>query len=438
MSGLEIESLLSGYKYAEARLESGSEAVVRIQDDEVKVNSGSWRGASVRVLQDGSWGFASSNDVSDMRGLLEKAARLASLDKGKIKLAGANHERRTIDGSLERVPVEEQVEALLDAKKDMAGAKITSCRIACSDSAVRKEFYSSEGAAIIQDIGYAYLSCSCVAQDSGMIIRGVETSASRKGFHGLELHKAAVSSREKAERLVGAPVAPRGKFTVVLDPELSGVFAHEAMGHAVEADSVTDRESILAGKVGKTIGNGLLSIVDDPTADDFGAYAYDDEGMEAKKTLVLDKGVLKGYINSRETAEETRDGPNGHARADGYDSVPIVRMSNTYVLPGEQSREEVFDVKHGVYLKGMKGGSVDIFSGGFMFKAEEAYVIENGVLGPVMRDAALSGDILTTLKNVAAVGRDFGTSPGMCGKNGQEAPVSDGGPHIRVDNMMVG
>ncbi len=435
---MDIELLLSEYKYAEARLENGTEATVRIQDDETKVNSGSWQGASVRVLQGGSWGFASSNDATDIRGLLEKAARLASLDKGKIMLAGTKPERKTINAKVGPVPLEEQVKALLAAKKDMAGRKISSCRIACSNNALIKEFYSSEGAAIIQETGYAYLSCSCVARDAGMLIRGVETSASRKGFRGLDLHAAAKSSREKAERLVGAPIAPRGRFTVVLDPEISGVFAHEAMGHAVEADSVTERESILAGKMGTAIGNGLLSIVDDPTADDFGAYAYDDEGTEAKRTVVLEQGVLKGYINSRETAHETKAEPNGHARAAGYDSVPIVRMSNTYVLPGEQSREEVFDVKHGVYIKGMKGGSVDIFSGGFMFKAEEAYEINNGALGRVMRDAAISGDILSTLKNVAAVGKDFGTSPGICGKNGQEAPVSDGGPHIRVDNMMVG
>jgi TldD protein len=435
---LDIERLLAGYSHAEARLENGAESVVRIQDDEIKVSSGSWQGVAVRVLQAGSWGFASSNDASDIRGLLEKAARLASLDKGKIKLARTKPVRKCVDARVEQVPVEEQVDALLDAKKGMAGAKITSCRIACSGNSVKKEFYSSQGAAIIQETGYSYLSCSCVAKDGGMLIRGVETSASRKGFRGLDLHGAAKSSREKAERLVGAPVAPRGNFTAVLDPEISGVFAHEAMGHAVEADSVTDRESILAGKIGKTIGNGLLTIVDDPTADDFGGYAYDDEGMEAKRTVVLERGVLRGYINSRETAHETGMEPNGHARAAGYDSVPIVRMSNTYVLPGEQSREEVFDVRHGIYIKGMKGGSVDIFSGGFMFKAEEAYEIRNGELGRVMRDAAISGDILTTLKNVAAVGKDFGTSPGMCGKNGQEAPVSDGGPHVRVDNMMVG
>jgi TldD protein len=190
--------------------------------------------------------------------------------------------------------------------------------------------------------------------------------------------------------------------------------------------------------MGKKIGSELVSIIDDPSADAFGSYAYDDEGVEAKKTVILEKGVLKSYINSRETAHRTSSQPNGHARSCGYDSVPIVRMSNTFMQKGKHSHDEVFDVKKGIYIKGMKGGSVDIFSGGFMFKAEEAYEIKNGELGKVMRDAAISGNVLKTLRDVEAVGKDFGTSVGMCGKGGQDVPVSDGGPHIRVKNLMVG
>jgi TldD protein len=113
-------------------------------------------------------------------------------------------------------------------------------------------------------------------------------------------------------------------------------------------------------------------------------------------------------------------------------------MGNTFFKPGKSSREDVFDVRDGVYLKGMKGGSVDIFAGGFMFKADEAYEVKNGELGKLYRDTAISGNIMETLKNVEAVGKDFGTSPGFCGKGGQQMPVSDGGPHIRVRNVKIG
>lgn len=219
---------------------------------------------------------------------------------------------------------------------------------------------------------------------------------------------------------------------------MTGVLCHEALGHATEADSVIDRESILAGKIGHPIGNDLVTIADDPTADDFGRYSFDDEGVEAKKTPLLEKGVLKGYLNSMETANRLKIPLNGHARAESYANVPVVRMGNTYFQRGTASMADVFDVKDGVYLRGMKGGSVDIFSGGFMFKAEEAYEIRNGEKGRILSDATITGNILETLKDIEVVGKDFGTSPGFCGKAGQDAPVSDGGPHIRVRNVAIG
>jgi len=199
-----------------------------------------------------------------------------------------------------------------------------------------------------------------------------------------------------------------------------------------------DKESVLADRLGKRIGDDLVTIIDDPSAKDFGRYVFDDEGVEAKPVTLLDKGVLRGFLNSKETAMSLGMEPNGHARAEDYGAVPAVRMSNTYFQKGSSSVDEVFDVRDGIYLKGMKGGSVDIFSGGFMFKAEEAYEIKNGEKGRIMRDATITGNILETLLDVECVGNDFGTSPGVCGKSAQQVPVSDGGPHIRVKNVAIG
>lgn len=219
---------------------------------------------------------------------------------------------------------------------------------------------------------------------------------------------------------------------------MTGVLSHEAVGHACEADSVVDGESILKGRVGERIGNGLVTIVDDPLADDFGRYHFDDEGVEAKAATLVEGGVLRGFINSRETAEALGHPRNGHARAEDYGEVPVVRMSNTYFQRGRSSVEEVFGIRSGIYLKGMKGGSVDIFSGGFMFKAEEAYGIQNGEKGALMRDVTITGNILRTMLDVECVGDDFGASPGICGKSSQSVPVSDGGPHIRIRNVAIG
>jgi TldD protein len=436
---MDYEKLLSACQYAELRMEKSREASISVRDGEVRNSSGYKSGMSVRVLQDGSWGFASdSSGEADIRRMLEKALRLSRLSKGKAKLAEPESLKKEAVRKTEPVDGETKVKGLLEGSKAMEGERITSRTLSFSESSVRKEFYNSHGAEIIQETGYAYLSCSAVARSGDVIQRGSERAWSRTGFGALDVAKAASEAGAKALRLLDAAPPPKGRFTVVFDPEMTGVFSHEAVGHACEADSVIDRESILAGKIGTRIGNELVTIIDDPTAPDFGGYDYDDEGVPGRPTTLVEKGVLKSYLNSMESASELSMEKNGHARAEDYGKVPIVRMGNTYFQKGEASREEVFDIPSGVYLKGMKGGSVDIFSGGFMFKAEESYEIKGGQAGAVMRDVTITGNILQTLLNVERVGKDFGTSPGICGKFSQSVPVSDGGPHIRVRDVAIG
>ncbi len=435
---MEYEKLLARYPYAELRIESTRESLVSLKDDEVRNSAGSRGGVCVRVLEEGSWGFASDSSFAEIGSLLERAQRLARLSKGKIKLADPPSVKKEVTSSITPLDSEAQVKALLEASSMMKAEGVKSRILSCTDSVTRKEFHNSLGAEIVQQTGYTYLSCSAVARSGELIQRGSERAWSRSGFGALDAGKTAAAASEKALRLLKAAPPPKGRFTVVLDPEMTGVFSHEAVGHACEADSVIDRESILAGKIGTRIGNELVSITDDPRAPDFGAYAYDEEGVEGKPAPLVEKGVLKGYLNSMETASELGHEKNGHARAQDFGAVPIVRMSNTYFQKGSSKVSEVFGIQSGVYLKGMKGGSVDIFSGGFMFKAEESYEIKGGEKGALMRDVTITGNILQTLMDVECVGDDFGTSPGICGKSGQSVPVSDGGPHIRVRNVAIG
>lgn len=434
-----FESLFSLYQYADIRKYTGTDSAIKINNGEVTPSFGHFYGVSARVLVNGSWGFASSNDAHcSIPKLLEQAARLAALEKGSIALDEKKVEKKEVITHFKETSLEDKIHLLLDAKKEITGKHVIGTSIGCTDTVVTKEFYSSEGSELTQKLNYTYISYSAIAKNAKTLQRGYETASSIHGFSNIDLYKTAKTADEKAERLLDALPPVSGRFTVVLDPEMTGVFSHEAVGHASEADSVVDRESILSGKLHTKLGSELVSITDDPTADDFGHYVYDDEGVRAAKTPIVKDGILVGYLNSRETADRLNIPANGHARADGFDQVPIVRMSNTYFAPGKTKKDELFDLKYGVYLKGMKGGSVDIFSGGFMFKAEEAYEIKNGELGNLLRDVTLSGNILETLNGVELVGNDFGTSPGICGKFSQHAPVSDGGPHIRVRNMMVG
>jgi len=433
---MELERLLSRYAYAEVRIETSTASSARIADGEIKCSGGTSKGIGVRVLEKGAWGFASGNKEG-VEELLERAKRLAHLRKGRLRLADIPARKAHVKGRMEVAESQEMVLRLEETAKDMQGERVRSRIVSCTDVAERKEFHNSQGAGIVQETGYSYLSCTAVAKEGGLLQRGSGRSWSRSGLDGLDFSMGKEAA-DQALRLLEAEAPPKGRFTVVFDPEMTGVFSHEAVGHACEADAVSEKESILSGMMGKRIGSELVTITDDPGAPNFGHYAYDDEGVEGRAVTLIQDGAVRGFMDSRESAHELGIEPNGHARAEDFEEVPVVRMSNTYFKRGESSRDEVFDVPEGVYLKGMRGGSVDIFSGGFMFKAAEAFMIEKGGIGRILRDTTVTGNILETLLNVEAVGKDFGTSPGMCGKAGQSVPVSDGGPHIRVKGVAIG
>ena len=224
---------------------------------------------------------------------------------------------------------------------------------------------------------------------------------------------------------------------VILDPELAGVFAHEAVGHASEADLVLEGGSVLENKIGEQIASPLVSVIDDPTLHEYGYYPFDAEGVQSTKTTIIKDGMMESYLHSRETAARLGGIP-GHSRAQGY-SMPIVRMSNTYIDNGNSKFEEMLeDIGNGMYLIGSRGGQVNTGEGVFQFNAEKGYLIENGELTTLLRDVSLSGNTLEILKNVNMVGNDLTMHSGRCGKNGQLAPVTDGSPHISITKALVG
>ncbi|MFH2106963.1 MAG: TldD/PmbA family protein [Candidatus Micrarchaeota archaeon] len=430
-------NFLSKYQYADVREVTETLSSIRIKDDEIRPYEGISFGISVRVLANGAWGFASGTDTKEIKELLKKAEKLASISKGDVKLAEVEIVKSQTEARIQTIPTEEKIKRLLDAKKEMDAKEIKNRILGLNERIIEKRFCSSEGSEILQKQVYTYLSIQAIGKRDTVQVAH-ERQANTIGFEKIDANQVAKKANEKIKRILNAKLPPKGTFTVVLNPEMTGVLSHEAIGHACEADAVIENESILEGKLGAMIGNEMVNIIDDPIANDFGHYAYDDEGVAAKKATLIENGVVRGYLLSRETAHQLGMQPNGHTRAETYSDFPIVRMGNTYFQPGTAKKEDVFDVRDGIYLKGMLGGSVDIFSGGFMFKAEEAFRIKNGEISEQLRDVAIIGNILETLKKVEIVGNDFETSPGVCGKGGQKMPVSDGGPHIRVKDITIG
>jgi len=443
-----------GATYADLRFERAHSTEAELRDGKLeRLVAGSDAQAGVRVLVGGVWGFAHTSrlDAASLRGAAEqaaRAARAASKHMGEpVKLAATKAARARVRVPAKRPPgkvsLEERVALLRDLDRIPRREGAVARTLVVHDSEIERWFVSTDGADVRIHVPRTLLAVNITMEARGRRATHRARLGGTTGFELLERGATEAMTRESCEaamRLAKAKAPKGGRMTVIVDPDLAGVFAHEAVGHACEADLVVAGESLLAGRVGEKLGNPRVSIADDPTLPgSFGWVGYDDEGVQGKRRLLVDKGVLKGYLHSRETAAKLGMQPNGAARAESAGARPLVRMSNTLLLGGDWAFEEMLEgVKKGVYVKGTRGGQVDTARGTFHFSAQEAFAIEKGEVRHALRDVSLSGAILTTLRRVDALGKDARLSqPGFCGK-GQWVPVGDGGPHFRVRDCTVG
>lgn len=448
--------LKHGVEYADVRAERANSTNIRMVKDRLEyIISGVDQGIGIRVLHKGAWGFAStcSFKKEDIETAIKNAVKAASATslklKEKVKLASVktceDHVITPRKIPLLDVETKEKMKLVTNMSEIVRGysPKIASVTAVYGDSSGQRTIVTSDGAKILIEPSLATVAVLAVAQEGEKITSAGERIGSLGGFEIFERLKVEETANEVAERAVNllkAKPAPTGRFTVVIDPKLAGVFAHEAVGHACEGDHVADGESILRDKIGEKVGSEHVTIYDDSTyPDGWGSAKYDLEGVPTKKRLLIDHGFLKDFILNREAAAELNLTPNGGARAQSYAFRPIVRMSNTYIAPGDYTFEELFeDVKNGIYVKGTRGGQVDPAKGTFQFSAEEAYQIEQGQIATPLLDVSLSGLTLEILNNIDAVAKDFGIHVGYCGKEDQTVPAGDGSPHIRVRNAVVG
>lgn len=404
-----------------------------------------FQGASVRALFGGAWGFVTTDRVDGLGQEIDLAKRIARKigRKEDLSLAEAPPGRSVVV-PVKRDPkdlsLEEKV-ALLREIEDAAKVKgISSTQAVYSEMDLVAHYTSSEGLDLESRMTRMGFVISAVAHRNGLYQTDGE---GRAGVAGLELFDRedpialARQVGETAVALLDAKVARGGTYPVVLDQELAGVFVHEAVGHATEGDIILEGDSCLEGKLGQKIGSELVTVKDDPSLMLNGYYPFDDEGSRAQETVLVENGVLRSYLNTRETAARLGGVPR-NARAEGM-SRPVVRMSNTYIANGDWKLDEILEeLKSGIYLAGSRGGQVSTGEGVFQFNAKKGYIIENGEKTQLLRDVSLSGKILETLLRVKAVGDDLRYNSGRCGKSGQLVPVSDGSPHLLVDGATVG
>lgn len=441
-------ALDKGAKYADVRIETRNSTVLTIRDGTLReMVGGVETGMGVRILRS-CWGFASTNDTDDAKGAFERALKLSGLRGEKISLKKIKPAREKFAIRVKKSPNDVDIEIKKKIVMDSYRAaksrgRVKSVTVNYADSIKKKFFANTDGALISSLIPSVMFSVMVVARKGNMLQEARERSGAVAGFEYIEKEdvcKTAVRASERSVKLLDAEPPPAGKYPVVMNPTLAGVFMHEALGHAAEADHILLGESILAGKSGRKIASELLTVCDNPTIpDSYGFYRYDDEGVPSRNTVVIEKGVLKTFLQSRESASVMRADTTGNARAESYADLPIVRMSNTVIEKGDRTFEEVAEIKEGIYAKGMRGGQVDTVRGEFQFSAEEGFLIENGEIKKMLRNVSLSGRTLDALKNIDAVGKDFARgSIGQCGKQGQSVPVAEFGPHVRVRGLLVG
>jgi TldD protein len=405
-------------------------------------------GGNVRALVKGSWGFVSFNHLDGLKAgvaLAVEEARLA--DKEPFRLFPAEPVVDTVGPRLKKdattIPLATK-KGLLDRYNDimLSSPKIQSTRINYRDVKRKTTFANSEGSYVEQIKTDLSARLTAIAREDNEIQQAGLSLGSNGEFSAVDgLDEKARETARRAAALLSAPQVKGGDYTVILDPILAGVFAHEAFGHLSESDHVYQNENLRQIMVlGKRFGGKHLNIIDDPSMPDLrGSYQYDDEGMLARKSYLIREGVLEGRLHSRETAAKMGETATGNARAINYLFPPIVRMSNTFIEPGSASFEEMMgDIEKGVYVKDWYGGTTSLEM--FTFSAGEAHMIRRGRIAELLRPVVLTGNVFTTLENIDAIGDDLEMNQGGgCGKAGQyPLPVSDGSPHIRIRHCVVG
>jgi len=435
------------HAFIDVRLESYWSVEISRTSQDLRVVEGSDEGVAVRAFVDGAWGFSSTQsiDISSIGKCIENAIKIARSRKGDLKIVELDplkdHVKFPVKVPPESVDVEMKVRDV-DHLASLVKSKeyVKSYTIRYIDLKLMKIYLSSDGREIIQEMYYSYLRTLVTGRENGVESMAHDTRGSRDGYtiwSRWSHEKIAQSVLKRLEGQLRGRSPEPGRFTVVMAPDVVGVFVHEVFGHLAEAD-ITMSGSVVKDKKNVKIGSELVTIVDDCEIENgFGTIKYDDEGVRARTAILVENGVFRELMVDRTYAAMIGQEPTGNARAESFRVPPLIRMRNTVMLPRDATFEELIrDIKRGYYLVKPRGGEANL-DGTFQVGIAEAYEIVNGEIGSPVRNMSISGNVLDILTNVEMVGKDFDIEYGLCGK-GQLVYVSTGGPHVKVSNVQVG
>ncbi|MFA5303541.1 MAG: TldD/PmbA family protein [Candidatus Nanoarchaeia archaeon] len=405
------------------------------------------KGFGIRMLVNGCFGFASSNDFTKQEEVFSRAYKLAKnaslVKKNKTILKAFESNQAVIKSKIKIDPFSidesKKIEYLKDFNNAFSLKELKNVETTIAFSKNNNFYANSKSARVIEESNYSQIFNDIAAKNENCHnIRRAKKGYELLNFNYDEFIK---NSEDKIKRLINAKLAKPARYDLVIDPEISGTFFHEAVGHALEADSLRDKSTCIS--LNEKVSTDELTLYDNPTLKDYwGSYEYDDEGIKSKKNVLISKGRIVNFMNDLSSYFDVNGlKKTSNARMQSVHDLPIPRMSNTEVKPGKYSKQELMEqVKNGLLVKGFSGGAVDITSGVFSFKADEAFLIKNGKIMQSYKGASLSGDLKQVLKNITGISNEFGSpySGGMCGKKGQSVPVSEKVPYIAVRDINVG
>ncbi|MBA7543129.1 Metalloprotease TldD [subsurface metagenome] len=437
--------------YTEIRFEIIEANALSYRGPEVEnVSFNKFGGGIARACVNGGWGLSVFDSIESLEYQVEEAYKCAKLvGNEKTELSFIEPVDKTIHAELKNdfrgVSLDSKLKVIQDYNNILlkADTAIETSNIYYNEEFRTVYFASSTGTYFMEERPLLSLGFNAVARDGSLVQRSQDGVASSIDYNAvLGLENKVEETAKRAAKLLKARPCIGGKYTVILNQALAGVFVHEAFGHLSEADFLYENPKMRdLMHIGREMGAKELNIVDDGSLCNYiGTNSFDDEGTPTQKIYLIKNGVLKGHLHSLETAKKMNAKPTGNARAVKRTFPPIIRMTNTYIENGTKTLDELISsVDNGIYACDNIGGMTELEM--FTFSAGYGKKIENGEIGELIRDVVLTGNVFETLHSINGFGNDFIISelPGGCGKNGQSPlPVTFGSPHLRIRDVVIG
>ncbi len=444
-------ALSSGGEFADIFVEQSAPLSIICEDGKIeKVTSGIDCGAGVRLITGRRSVYAYTNDMTtesllELADVVRQAASRKDLHANFELMRKKPKRDFPIRKSPQAFGMDEKVALVLQASAVARSLdqRIRQAMVSYREHRQQLTMANSDGALVEDDRLYLTAMVHVVAADGDVVQTGYEPVGGMTGMELFDAHpltQAAETAVRRAVMMLSARKAPAGRMPVVLASDAGGTMIHEAVGHGLEADLAQAGLSVYSGRIGDRIASPLVTVVDDATLEGRrGSFRFDDEGTDAERTVLVDKGILTTFMYDRLTAMKDGVTSTGNGRRESYKHRPIPRMTNTMIAPGESDPGEILrSTARGLFVRKMGGGQVNTVNGDFVFEVSEGYLIENGSIGEPVRGATLTGNGPHVLLSIDRVGSDLGFSIGTCGKDGQGAPVSDAQPTLRIPEITIG